>query len=377
MKPGKKQLKLEDLLGNDRIPHGQNDDLSQQELAATVQRMITGAGREEWDPADKEALWQDISGQLVPRQRSYHYLFLKVAAAVLLLIAVGGWLFWPRQHSALVQFAQQQGPIAPSADTRLIPGQSKAVVVKGKNSSLIYSGNNSGITINEAHTDLPDAAFNTLLVPYGRRSRVQLEDGTVVLLNAGSRLVYPASFKGTKREVYLEGEAFFDIAPNAQSPFFVYASGIETEVLGTSFNISAYPDDAQQSLVLATGSVRLHLPGHGLFGKSAKQLQPRDMAVVNKKGGDLQISQVNVATYTAWKDGRLLFYSTPLKDILKKLTRYYNIQLDLAATQPGLETCSGDLDLEENLDNVLEVICATNSLRYERFGQRIVLKEKE
>ncbi|MBS0028883.1 FecR family protein [Chitinophaga sp. 22321] len=377
MKFGKKQLKLEDLLGNDHVPPGQNDDPSQQELAAAVQQMIIGAGKEEWDPADKEALWQDIAVSLVPRQRSYRYLYMKVAAAVLLLVAVGGWLFWPRQQSALVQFAQRQAPMAPSADTRLIPGQGNAVVVKGKNSSLIYSGNNNGITINEAHTEIPEAAFNTLMVPYGRRSRVQLEDGTVVLLNAGSRLVYPASFKENKREVYLEGEAFFDIAPNAQSPFFVYASGIETEVLGTSFNISAYPDDAQQSLVLATGSVRVRSQDHGLFGKHAQQLQPRDMAVVNRKGGEVQVSQVNVATYTAWKDGRLLFYSTPLKEILKKLTRYYNIQLELAVTQPGLKTCSGDLDLEENLDNVLEVICATNSLRYERFGQRIVLKEKE
>lgn len=377
MKSGKKHLKLEDLLGNDHVPPGENKDPLQEELAGAVQRMITSSGKEQWDPADKEALWQDIAGNLAPRQTRYRYLWLKVAAAVLLLVSVGSWLFWPRQHNALLQFAKHQAAMGTTTDTRLILGQNKAVVVKGKNSSLIYSANGAGIAINADSMATSQDAFNTLLVPYGRRSRVQLEDGTVVLLNAGSRLVYPASFKGHKREVFLEGEGFFDIAPNAQSPFFVYASGIETEVLGTTFNISAYPDDAQQSLVLATGSVRLHLPGHGLFGKHSQQLQPQEMATVNSKGGDLQVSHVNVASYTAWTEGRLLFYKTPLKDIFRKLTRYYNIQLDLASSQPGLETCSGDLVLEENLDNVLDVICATNSLRYERDGGRIVVKEKE
>lgn len=377
MKSGKKQLKLEDLLGNDQQPKEQNEDPAQQELATAVQRMITNAGNETWDPGDKESLWQDIAGQLVPQHFRYRYLFLKIAAAVLLLLAVGGWWFWPRQHSALLQFAQHQAPMETATDTRLILGQNKSVVVKGKNSSLIYAGGGAGVTINANSTAIPADVYNTLLVPYGRRSRVQLEDGTVVLLNAGSRLVYPASFKDHKREVYLEGEAFFDIAPDAQRPFFVYASGIETEVLGTTFNVCAYRDDAQQNVVLVSGSVRLHLPEHGVFGKSTQLLQPSEMAMVNAKGGNLQVEQVNVAAYTAWKDGRLLFFRTPMKEILKKLTRYYNIQLDLASTQPGLETSSGDLVLDENLDDVLEVLCATNSLRYERQGQRIVIKEKE
>jgi transmembrane sensor len=377
MKPGKKHLKLEDLLGNDQQPPPQSEDPAQQELAAAVQRMITKAGNESWDPADRASLWQEIAGNLVPQPFRHRYLFLKIAAAVLLLLAVGGWMFWSRQQSALLQFARQQPLPENGTDTRLILGQNKSVVVKGKNSSLIYAGGGAGVTINANGTAIPAESFNTLLVPYGRRSRVQLEDGSVVLLNAGSRLVYPASFQNNKREVYLEGEAFFDIAPNAQSPFFVYASGIETEVLGTTFNVCAYPDDVQQNLVLVTGSVRLHLPKKGLFGKHTQLLHPSEMATIQGKDGDLQVNRVEVATYTAWKDGRLLFFSTPLKDILKKLTRYYNIQLDLASTQPGLGTCSGDLDLEENLDNVLEVICATNSLRYERHGQRIVLKEKE
>lgn len=377
MKPGKKQLKLEDLLGSEQPSSEQNADPAQQELAAAVQRMVTNAGNEAWDPADKEELWQEIAVHLVPQHFRYRYLFLKIAAAVLLLLAIGGWWYWPRQHSALVQFAQQQAPLESAADTRLILGQNKSVIVKGKNSSLVYAGGGAGVTINANSTAIPADAYNTLMVPYGRRSRVQLEDGTVVLLNAGSRLVYPAAFKDRKREVYLEGEAFFDIAPDAQSPFFVYASGMETEVLGTTFNVCAYPDDAQQNLVLVSGSVRLHQPRRGLFGQSAPVLQPSEMATVNAKGGDLQVSRVNVASYTAWKDGRLLFFRTPMKEILKKLTRYYNIQLDLASTQPGLETCSGDLVLDENLDDVLEVICATNSLRYERHGTRIELKEKE
>ena len=373
--PDKKDLKLEDLLSNDHEPPAQSDDPLQQEMAAAVQRMISSAGMETWDPADKALLWDNIATGLVPKPRVYRYLFPKIAAAAaVVLIIVAAWLFWPRPAHPLVQFARGQH-VDSVTDTRLILGQQSAVTLKGKNASLVYGG--KGVTINADSTLASAALYNTLVVPYVRRARLQLEDGTIVQLNAGSRLVYPSVFRDKRREVYLEGEAFFEVAPDAASPFFVYASGIETEVLGTSFNISAYPDDKQQSLVLASGSVRTQLSSHRLFGKHSRQLNPGEMATVNMENENLQVSTVNIATYTAWKDGRLLFYSVPLKDILKKLTRYYNIQLELTSTQPGLETCSGDLDLEENLENVLDVICATNSLRYERQGQRIILKEKD
>ncbi|SEW52521.1 FecR family protein [Chitinophaga arvensicola] len=370
--PDKKQLKLEDLLGNDGEPPVQSDDPAQQQLAAAVQKMITSAGNENWESADKSALWQEIAAALVPRPFVYRYLFLKIAASILFLLVAGAWLFWPRPPHSLVQFARQQH-LDTSGDTRLILGQQPAVVIKGKNSSLVYGGHN--ITINADSTTVSSAPYNTLQVPYGRRARLQLDDGTVVLLNAGSKLVYPATFADNKREVYLEGEAFFEIAPKAEAPFFVYASRMETEVLGTSFNISAYTDDTRQSLVLASGSVRMRLPSQHLFGKRFRQLQPHEMAIVSNE--ELTVNKVDITPYTAWKDGRLLFYSTPLKEILKKLTRYYNIQLDLASTQPGLETCSGDFDLDDDLNNVLDVICATNSLRYERQGTHIVLKEKD
>ncbi|MBO9728854.1 MAG: FecR domain-containing protein [Chitinophaga sp.] len=372
MKPGDEQPKLEDLLSNDGPSSAQPADPAQQELAAAVQRMIVNAGQESWDPSDKASLWNNIAGQLVPQHFRYRYLFVKVAAAILVLLAIGAWWLWPRQHSALVQFAQQHRPAENTTDTRLILGQNKSVVVQGKNSSLVYAG--SGVTINANNTPIPAEEYNTLIVPYGRRSRVQLEDGTVVFLNAGSRLVYPATFKQHKREVYLEGEGFFDIAPNAAAPFYVYAYGVATEVLGTTFNVSAYPDDARQSVVLVSGSVRLHLQ-HGLFGKQTRELQPAEMGLLEDDA--LEVSHVNVNAYTAWKEGRLLNLHTPLKDILKKLTRYYNIKLDLDSLQPGLETFSGDLDLDENLENVLDIICAANSLRYERQGKGFVLKEKD
>lgn len=372
MKRGKKYPNLEDILGNDRTP----EDPALRALAGSVEQVIRNAGNEPWDPADKAALWEEIAPGLVPQPVRYRYLYLKVAAAILVLLAAGLWYFQPRPND-LLRFARQLPREQPLTDTRLLVGQHQAVVVKGKNAALVYAGGGTGVTINKDTLSIAAATYNTLMVPYGRRARVQLEDGSVVQLNAGSRLVYPAAFKNGKREVYLEGEAFFDIAPNSQSPFFVYASGLVTEVLGTTFNISAYPDDTRQSLVLASGSVRLHVPGHGFSRERSQLLQPADMATVDAQDGGLQMSRVNVASYTAWKDGRLLFSNTPLKEILKKLTRYYNIPLDLASTKPGLETCSGDLDLEDNLDNVLEVICATNSLRYERYGQRIVLTEKE
>lgn len=265
MNADKQHPKLEDILGEDHITSNQSNDPAQQELADATRRMILQAGNESWDPADKEQLWAQIASGLIPVRFSYRRLLLRVAAALLLLGGLGTWLCWPhQQQNNLVQFALTQPVSENNGDTRLLLGKN-AVVVKGHNSSLVY-GNNQ-VTINADSTAQPTAAYNTLLVPYGRRSKVQLEDGTVVQLNAGSRLVYPSSFDKNKREVFLEGEAFFEVAPNAGAPFFVYTSNMETEVLGTSFNISAYKDDTRKSIVLVTGSVQLNLPQHMIFEK--------------------------------------------------------------------------------------------------------------
>lgn len=106
--PDKKHLKLEDLLGNDQEPPAQSDDPAQQQLADAVQRMITNAGNETWETADKDRLWQEIAAGLVPKPFVYRYLFLKIAASVLVLLAAASWLLWPRPPHSLVRFAQQQ-----------------------------------------------------------------------------------------------------------------------------------------------------------------------------------------------------------------------------------------------------------------------------
>lgn len=340
--------------------------------------LIKAAGQAKMNSEEKEELWQRIHQHRQYRRIRPWYQTWKAAAAILLLAAAAWWA-WPRSmHSALLQYAVRPVTDTAAAETQLILSNRQRVTLKGKNAAVTYRNRGAVVHINAGsykgqEQQGGEAAYNTLLVPYGRRSTLTLQDGTIVWLNAGSRLVYPAGFAKDIREVYLEGEAYFDIAADAARPFFVYASDLKIKVLGTAFNVSAYKDDAQQSIVLAQGSVALEARQGPLRGKAAISLKPGGMAAYT--AGDLKTATVNVATYTSWKEGHIISDNTALVHILKKLSRYYNEEI-IVDQRSGQETFSGTLDLQKTMDEVLVAICAATSLRYERTGGKIFLKSK-
>jgi ferric-dicitrate binding protein FerR (iron transport regulator) len=257
----------------------------------------------------------------------------------------------------------------------------------GNHQQLLLRNNRSSITYRQQgavqadtqlvtqHLDNGKPAFNTLIVPYGNTASLVLEDGTRVWLNAGSRLVYPAAFAAKKREVFLEGEAYFDVRPSAGQPFSVYTSDLEVKVLGTAFNVTAYRDDAGQQVVLTSGSVALEAHKGPAVRREQKQLSPGNMAAYSPGAGDITVKDVRTEEYVSWKDGHIRALHTPLEDILKKLSRYYNQPIQVNSQQ-GKETFSGDLDLQKNLTDVLSIVAATTSMQYEKSGNTIVLKNK-
>ncbi|WP_160715755.1 FecR family protein [Chitinophaga solisilvae] len=344
--------------------------------------IVRASGNEQLPDGEKAALWQKIATGMtaVPTRRWWPQL-LKAAAILLLVISAGIWWYQSRKESipSLVAFAAQKQPLSgDSALTRMILGNNRQLVIRNNRASITYHGSGGSLQIDSQRVsqqlkeDKP--VFNTLVVPYGNIAVLQLEDGTSVWLNAGSRLVYPAVFSKNKREVLLEGEAYFDVQQEAARPFSVYAADMQVAVLGTAFNISAYKDDNSTQIVLASGSVQLKaFRGRGT-DKAPVQLQPGHRAVISAQA-DMEVGAVDIAAFTSWKDGMIDASHMPLSEILKKLSRYYN-QPILTDARSGRETFSGKLNLKGTMNDVLDIIAASTSGKYEERENKIIFRTR-
>ncbi|MBN2597460.1 MAG: FecR family protein [Marinifilaceae bacterium] len=199
---------------------------------------------------------------------------------------------------------------------RIISEQEGVQIRTDSNHVVQYTG-----IAGESDESLADL-FNTLKVPRLGEYQLVLSDGTKVWLNSESELRYPVKFTGETREVELIGEAYFKVKKNLKKPFFVKTSNINTCVLGTEFNVSAYPNE-ELNITLVEGSVELN--SKQFSGKL--RLIPGDNANLKIGGDQIRVSQVDVRKYTAWRDGYFYFEKERLEDILTKLERWYDFKV--------------------------------------------------
>lgn len=194
-----------------------------------------------------------------------------------------------------------------SADNGNLAKQGNTNIIKQQNGQISYE------LIKTATLPAP-IEFNTLTTPIGGQYQLVLPDGTKVWLNAASSLRYPASFAGNERKVELAGEGYFEVAKDAIHPFTVSSNGTTVQVLGTHFNINAYPDEPAMKVTLAEGSIKV--------GQSVV-LKPGQQAQVNQHGSVRTIA-ANLETTLAWKDGLFNFKETPIEDIMRQVSRWYD-----------------------------------------------------
>jgi hypothetical protein len=199
--------------------------------------------------------------------------------------------------------------------------------------------------------------YDRIIVPKGRRSMIILADNSKIWINSGSKVIYPRSFKGKKRHIFVEGEVYMEVARNEAMPFVVNTSAFEVEVLGTSFNISAYKDRAQAAVVLVEGAVSIkdHLQQH-------IKMRPNERVELNEAGFSKKES-VNALEYIHWVDGVWVLNGKPLKEVLRYLAEYYGQPLHC---NPSIEDepFYGKLFLNEDLGKVLESIGQTLSTTF-------------
>ena len=199
---------------------------------------------------------------------------------------------------------------------------------------------------------------NTLTVPKGSRPlQLILTDGTTVWLNAASSLTYPVAFTGHERKVQMTGEAYYEVAKDAARKFIVSANGVETEVLGTHFNINAYADEGQQKISLLEGAVRVSTGGQLIA------LKPGQQARIAATGKPETLSDIDTEEITAWKDGYFDFRSTDIKTVMRQLSRWYNAEIEYNGKITD-NHFSGIINRNNNISQVLKMLQSTGSVGF-------------
>ncbi len=262
--------------------------------------------------------------------------------------------------------AQVQEPL-------LILGDRGQIVLNRGESQLEYFSGGE-IRLNREQTIQGDdenavPTMNTLVIPYGSRSSIILADGTKVWLNAGSRLIYPSRFVDKTREVFLSGEAFFDVEKNEKQPFVVKTTDVLVEALGTRFNVTAYPEEPIVQTVLEDGSVAVKSAGAGKDEKGLI-LHPGTMGYFDKKTLETRAVHVDVDEYILWTQGLFYFSDTDLNRITKKLERYFNIQFRYEDPLKGGTRISGKLDVAKECYEVFRYLERLADLQIIKINER-------
>jgi len=213
----------------------------------------------------------------------------------------------------------------------------------------------------KSHEQFSYLAETRIEVPLGQMSNVLLPDGTTVNLNSGTTLVYSGKFNSGERVVSLEGEAFFDVTKDQAHPFLIKTNLLDFKVYGTSFNIQAYPEDKVINTTLVEGSL-------GIIGKNGSEitrLVPGENATYSEDNRKLLVGNVNQEIYTSWKDGLVTFRNEKLKDIARKIERWYNVEIVIKNASLGEELYMGTILKNKPVDQILEVFSLTSSLKYQ------------
>ena len=198
--------------------------------------------------------------------------------------------------------------------------------------------------------------------PLGSKTKLYLPDGTLVWLNAGSRMTYSQGFGVDNRKVELEGEGYFEVKRNEKIPFFVKTKDLQLQVLGTKFNFRDYPEDHEVVVSLLEGKVGLN---NLLREEKEAVLSPDERAVLNKANGLLTVESVTASNASQWTDGYLFFDEELLPDIAKELERSYNVKIHIANDSLKTFRFYGNfVRREQNIQEVLEALASTEKMHY-------------
>lgn len=310
--------------------------------------------------------------------------FMRYAAILITGLLIGGsisyWMLIQNQKSYVFSTDHKQGS---DTHSRLLLSDGTSVDLEKENSEIAINADKQIVIDNNKVIDLsstsnPDEAqMNEVDIPFGKKSQLILEDGTKVWLNAGSKLAFPTKFSGEKREVFLEGEAYFEVAQNKKFPFYVNTNDIQIKVLGTKFNISAYPTDAQIETFLLEGKLAVSERTKLGFLKNETFIVPSQKASYNKEQKTMAVSNEHDIEFAiAWTEGWFMFSQQNLNDVLKNLHRYYNVQFVFEQGFSTVDLITGKLDLKDSIEKVMTALADVAQIQYQIDGDKIHIQKK-
>ncbi|SIN87415.1 FecR family protein [Chitinophaga niabensis] len=295
------------------------------------------------------------------------------AASVIVLAVIAAVFYYNREPQARTLAQQEQQP-------DVHPGGNRATLQLGDGTVIALDSANEGELTRQGNTRIIKLAngqlayqggdehavpvFNTITTPNGGQYQIELPDGSKAWLNAASSLRFPSYFAGGERVVELEGEGYFEIAANAAQPFRVKIREGVVEVLGTSFNINAYADESAARTTLLQGAVKVHK------GTAAMLLKPGQQAVMSN-GTITRLPNADTEQAIAWKNGFFQFDGIGLPELMRQISRWYNLEVKFEGKIPEREF-AGKISRDVNLQDVLKAL-QINGVNFKRTGNILVV----
>lgn len=326
----------------------------------------------------KNEHWAIITENIPAPRRPQPVLLRKwmAIAASLMIISVGAYFLWQKAAPAKLGDSRAFASVVPGGNKAILTlASGKQIVLTGaKNGNLAMEGNASinktadgDVIYKQAGPGQGSNAplvYNTITTPLGGQYRLTLADGTNVWLNASSSIKYPTQFDGNDRKVQITGEVYFEVAHNAAKPFKVFTNRQEVDVLGTHFNINAYPDEEAIKTTLLQGSVMVIAAG------GSKTIKPAEQAVL--QGDKLTVHDANVEEAVAWKNGYFRFNDEKISSIMRKLSRWYDVEIryEGSLSDNGL---NGTISRYRDISQVLKMLEQTKEVHFKIEGRKITV----
>lgn len=308
------------------------------------------------------------------------------AAAVMIVMGAAGYIWFKSNTPKEIAKAQTHAQVTDKA-----PGRDGAILKLSNGDEIVLDDAANGKLTKQGSTQITkqggllaynsqgkstEVLYNTLSTPRGRQFQLALPDGSHVWLNAASSIKFPTAFTERNREVTISGEVYFEVKKDAAKPFRVLTNGTQVEVLGTHFNVNAYKDEDAVKTTLVEGKVRI---GNAHQGSAATGnvhpviLMPGQQAQVKESRIDV-VTNADIAATLAWKNGLIVFSSADIKEVLRQVSRWYDVDIEYKSDIKVPEFF-GEIPRTVNLSDVLKIIELNSRLRFTVTGNKVTVTQ--
>ncbi|WP_114939089.1 FecR family protein [Mucilaginibacter endophyticus] len=354
----------------ERLSEGASSSLTSEQEQALQQLMLQNI---------RLKMNEEISGTPV-RHISYFTRYIAAAAVILVVLSIGTYFYLKPSRPTAAQLSAVKSDVA--------PGDSKAILTLSNGSQITLNNAQNGNLAQQGATTVHKAGnglisylmgdninqqtetgdktpeYNTITTPRGGEYKVILPDGTQVWLNAASSIRFPVVFSGNQRNVETTGEVYFEVTKDKHKPFTVTTGKQTITVLGTHFNVMAYPEEAHIVTTLLEGSVEI------TDGTNTKFLRPHQQAI---SGEDIIVTDANEDEAVNWKNGITSFSDADIKTIMRMVSRWYDVDVEYQG-QPSGRLFTGSISRKSNLSELLRILTLTH-IRFTLEGKRLIVKQ--